>query len=93
MDLQITTKQVQYGQKRAYADKTIETEVEVIMNGEPAKEVFALQYARNLLAPCMPLKEDRDTSSLDSYAKSYVDELTYVGNGKVFIRTAEPYID
>lgn len=93
MNLDISTKQLQYGQKKPYADKTTETVVTVMVNGEPAIEVYALQYTRFLLAPGMLLKEDRDTSTLDAYSRSYIDELTYLGDGKVFIRTAEPYID
>lgn len=94
----IKIEEVYYGQPAPYADHVTETLVTVLLNGEPAPTWYAIQQAKFLkcFTPAyglMPFKDERDVSSLDGYARTFIDTLEEEDAGVVRVKTITPYID
>lgn len=85
-------------QPKPYADHlyeyrvTIKTINSLGAEGTPA-DSWAEKIAINNVANNMIHKENRKADTLDSYAQSYIDEVTVEAPGVVFVRTLTPYID
>lgn len=97
----ITVDTICRGQQRPYGPHVTETLVTVTHfdhNGNPHhSKPLAMQTARQLCCttPAYGYMADKDSrgSSMDEHFRPYIDEVTYRGDGVVFVRVLDPYCD